>query len=76
MPQRDGVTITKTESKRQRLFLEDELHEGSVEVVSDVLVLLLLRNKLVCTFDTPLHNLFNRILAGTKQNNVYHFSFP
>lgn len=30
------------------LFLEDELDEGGVEVVSDVLVLLLLRHKLVC----------------------------
>lgn len=32
------------------LFLEDELDEGGVEVVSDVLVLLLLGHKLVCIY--------------------------
>lgn len=32
------------------LFLEDELDEGGVEIVSDVLVLLFLGDEFVCTF--------------------------
>lgn len=39
-----------------RLFLEDELHEGGVQVVSDVLVLLLLGHQLVCTLHYRLYS--------------------
>lgn len=37
-------------SQACRLFLEDELHEGGVQVITDVLVFLLLGNELVWTF--------------------------
>lgn len=47
---RGGRPQTEWWSRLDGLFLEDELDEGGVEVVSDVLVLLLLGNQLVCTF--------------------------
>lgn len=33
----------------QRLFLEDELDKGGIEIVADILVALLLQDKVVCS---------------------------
>lgn len=50
-----GLVVAPVRNKvmgKSSLFLENEFHEGGVQIVSDVLVLLLFGDKFVCAFPT------------------------
>lgn len=47
------------------LFFEDKFHEGRVKVVTDVLVLLLLGDELVCTSPNVI------VTANTQYTSLY-----
>lgn len=53
----------------QRLFLEDELDKGGIEIVADILVALLLQDKVVCSLLSN-HNRTQKSKENTQKFEI------